>query len=93
MTTMTAKRNPKYLAWIRSKPCLICGQKSVAAHVRKQCWGAGVGIRPHDYVAINLCRTHHSELDELYGFVGFEEIHKIDIKRVIIDNLIKWVTK
>jgi len=88
-------KDPKYLAYIRSMPCEICGRKSVAAHVRKQYWGAGTGIKPWDYVAISLCDdldvSHHKELDRI-GMEAFEELYNIDIRRIIIRNLINYFT-
>ena len=57
-------RNKKYLAWIRSLPCLICGKQSDPCHVRRHYWGAGEGLTPHDYCAIPLCREHHSYANE-----------------------------
>ena len=85
-------RNPEYLAFIRSKPCIICLRKAVAAHVRKQYWGAGARQKPHDYVAIPLCeeRYHHQTFDSI-GMEAFEEKYNVDIKREIIYNLMEYV--
>lgn len=82
----------KYLNFIRSKPCIICARKAVAAHVRKQYWGAGTSQKPHDYVTIQLCDTHHKILDS-HSLEYFDEFHNTDIKRVIIDNLIEYITR
>jgi hypothetical protein len=61
-------RSEKYLAWIRTQPCLVCGGNSEACHVRKLKGGAGTGTKPHDFCAIPLCRNHHSyELEREYG--------------------------
>ena len=61
-------RNPEYLAWIRSLPCLVCGQHSEACHVRHEYWGAGSGVKSHDYCAIPLCHEHHTyENERKYG--------------------------
>ena len=89
----TAYRNPKYLQFIRGKPCIICGQKSVAAHIRKQYWGAGTSQKPHDYVTINLCPIHHFELDITMGYKDFQNIYNKDIKQIIIDNLIEFLER
>lgn len=89
--------DPKFLAFIRAKPCEVCCRDSVAAHVRKQYWGAGTGKKPWDYVAISLCDnpfgvSHHKELDKV-GMERFEERCGIDIKRIIIRNLIEFFTE
>lgn len=60
--------NEDYLAWIRKQPCLKCGGKSEACHVRQPYWGAGKSLRPHDYAAIPLCHNDHSyENEREYG--------------------------
>lgn len=91
---MKTYRSEKYLNFIRSKPCVICSRKSVAAHVRKQYWGASTAQKPHDYACISLCdgfyMPHHKELDSI-GMEAFEEKYNIDIKRIIIDNLIEYI--
>lgn len=85
-----------YKKFIRSKGCIICARKSVAAHVRKQYWGAGTSQKPHDYVCISLCDdlyiSHHKELDSI-GMEAFEERYNIDIKRIIINNLIEYIRR
>ena len=63
-------RNPDYLTWIRSLPCLVCGcrHKSIACHVRREYWGAGGSTKSHDYCAIPLCHEHHTyENERKYG--------------------------
>jgi len=85
-------RSKKYLDFIRSKPCIVfgCGYPVVAAHVRKQYWGAGTSQKPHDYVCISLCDYHHKMLDAS-SLEAFDEIWNTDIKRIIIDNLIEYL--
>lgn len=58
-------RNQKYLDWIREKPCVFCRQPSEPHHVRRHYWGAGIGMKPHDYVSIPVCRTHHEAKFEM----------------------------
>ena len=43
-----AYRSEKYKKFIRVKKCEVygCPDKAVAAHIRKQYWGAGTGIKP-----------------------------------------------
>ena len=83
-------RSEKYKKFIRSKKCLICGQESVAAHIRKLYWQAGTGIKPHDYCTISLCLVHHHELDVTLGYNVFQDLYNLDIKRIIIDNMIEY---
>ena len=73
-------RDPKYLAWIRKQPCPYCARINgiEAHHVRRQRWGAGTSQKPHDYVAVPRCKTHH---DPKYEY---------DVELEIIDLLIEY---
>ena len=75
-------RSKKYLEFIRSKPCLLCANpETVPHHVRRQRWGAGTGIKPHDYVCIPLChRCHDPKIEK-----------EIDVELVIIDLLMEYI--
>jgi hypothetical protein len=63
-------RSEKYLAALRSLPCVCCGATpSEAAHIRlkSQQWeritgirtGAGGSEKPNDFWALPLCALHH----------------------------------
>ncbi len=58
-------KNPKYLAWIRTQPCVICeNPHTEAAHLRlgDMIVGkrhTGLGEKPDDKWAIPLCSYHH----------------------------------
>jgi len=65
-------RNADYLKFVRSKPC-GCGCRtpppSDPHHVRRVFWGAGTGIKPHDYVTVPRARKCHQAAegrDEYY---------------------------
>jgi len=62
------KTDPQYLDWIRSLPCLLCGDNTTveAAHVRlgerlldKR--PVGKGEKPDDRWALPLCGRHHRQ--------------------------------
>ena len=57
-------KDKHYLAFIRGKPCLICNRPSVPCHVRRLYWGAGTGVKPHDYCTIPLCPEHNTYANE-----------------------------
>ena len=89
--------NPQYLAYIRTLPCAVpgCLRKAVAAHVRNLKWGAGVGQKPWDYCAVPLCDgpfniSHHKILDKT-GMADFEYLHEVNLRDVIINNLIAYI--
>ena len=74
-------RNAAYLRFVRSRGCLVCGQPSEAHHVRRSYWGAGLSQKPHDYVAIPLCREHHGPETEKF----------INVEKEIIELLMAWI--
>lgn len=74
-------RNRKYLDWIRSRPCIFCGGLSEPHHVRRYYWGSGTGQKPHDYVCIPVCRTHHDAKLEM----------DICINKVIIRLIVEYI--
>jgi hypothetical protein len=55
------KKDPKYLKWIRQRPCIFEGPMCdgpIEAHHRT---GAGLALKAPDRDAIPLCRRHHAE--------------------------------
>lgn len=58
------RHDKKYLAHIRTLPCVVCGGKSVAHHL------AG---KENDYATVPLCVAHHIPGVHQYGVKGFEE--------------------
>ncbi len=72
------KRSSRYLAWIRTQPCLcehVCCGITEAHHVAEP--GAASEARWNDYRAVPLCtaahRQYHSDRDEFAFFgVSFE---------------------
>lgn len=76
-------RSRAYLAFIREHPCghFACFDKAEPHHIRRHEWGAGTGIKPHDYVAVPRCRKHHNEIFE------------VEVEKEIISLLKEWVEK
>ena len=83
-------RNADYLKFIRSKLCLICHRKAVAAHVRDLAFGGGTGLKPPDYCSVPLCVTHHNHLDTEH-VKDFEFLHNIDLKLEIIRLMMEYI--
>ena len=84
-------RSPRYLKWLRSQPCVICGRYKdttrdvVPAHQTIK--DRGVSLKPSDYYALPLCSFCHAE--EHYG--GVKTMWKgLDRKLLIIDHLIMY---
>ena len=67
------KRNQGYLDFIRDHPCIICDNPETEAHhVRRLVWGAGAGIKPHDYCSLPLCANCHNPATE--ALINCEEL-------------------
>ncbi len=52
----------KYLQWVKSQPCCVCGATADDAHHIIGYGQGGIGTKAHDLFTIPLCRVHHSEL-------------------------------
>lgn len=69
--------DPKYLKWIRTQPCAICGSLyTEAAHVGPR----GFGLRSNDREVIPLCPGHHRTRRDAHHVLGrhFWEHHGLD---------------
>jgi hypothetical protein len=78
------QRNPQYLAWIRTLPCIVCGlDRSIeASHTDPN----GLGQKSSDYSAIPLCIRHHRTGKDSYHKLGprkFSELHNVDIRAIV----------
>ncbi|MTC72317.1 DUF968 domain-containing protein [Providencia sp. wls1914] len=52
----------RYLQWVKSQPCCVCGATADDAHHIIGHGQGGIGTKAHDLFTIPLCRVHHSEL-------------------------------
>ncbi|MGR5890692.1 DUF968 domain-containing protein [Raoultella planticola] len=54
--------SPRFIGWVKTQPCMCCGQPADDAH-HLIGWGqGGVGTKAHDILTIPLCRKHHRQL-------------------------------
>lgn len=76
-------RDKRYLGWIRTLDCAVCGRKGPndPHHVNKEGHG-GKGIKGDDTRAIPLCNEHHREFHDK-GRLTFAERHGIDYEITI----------
>src|ERR1700680_506133 len=77
---MKPARNSRYLAWIRTQPCLVCGSTRwiEAAHTGPH----GLGQKSPDASAIPLCPRHHRTGKDSYHKLGprkFADVHNLDL--------------
>lgn len=78
-------RDKKYLAYVRSHPCLICGGASDAHHLT-HAQPRGVSLKTGDQFAVPLCRRHHDDLHQS----PMSEQKWWDLQAI---NPIKWAEK
>ncbi|OCG08883.1 hypothetical protein A9G13_02135 [Gilliamella sp. wkB178] len=52
----------KYLQWVKTQPCVCCGQQSDDPHHIIGYGQGKMGGKAHDIFTIPLCRKHHNEL-------------------------------
>jgi Protein of unknown function (DUF968) len=77
-------RNLKYLAWIRTQPCVVCGKTGgiEAAHTGPH----GMAQKSSDTSAIPLCARHHRTGRDSYHKLGpraFERQHGLDLRAIV----------
>jgi hypothetical protein len=78
-------RSARYLAWIRTLPCLVCGRTAgvKAAHTGPH----GIAQKSADNSAVPLCARHHRTGRDSYhklGARGFEQHHGLDLRAVVM---------
>ena len=65
---MRAWKSEKYLKWIRTLPCAVCGAPAEPHHLRQGF--AGIGQKSSDILTVPCCRTCHEEFHQ----GGFQEL-------------------
>lgn len=73
--------NKKFLEFIKTQPCCVCGSKSEPHHTRS------VGSGGSDMSCVGLCRQHHAEVHQIgksrfkgkYGF-DLEQVNRIMVR-------------
>lgn len=81
---MKPTRNVRYLTWIRTLPCLVCGRTAgiEAAHTGPH----GIAQKSPDISAVPLCIRHHRTGRDSYHRLGsraFERHYYLDLRLVV----------
>jgi hypothetical protein len=81
---MKPMRDARYLAWIRTLACAVCGATCgiEASHTGPH----GLGQKAPDSSAIPLCYRHHRTGNESYHRLGpqkFSKVHNLDIPALV----------
>lgn len=86
-----ARRCPRFLQWLRGRPCLIggtCAGRIEAAHV-DYAGGKGMSIKVADRYAVPMCSAHHGE-QHLAGVKTFEARHKVSLIEAANEYWKRW---
>ena len=81
-------RDPKYLAWIRTQPCVLSqwcidrAMNDIHAHHVPEHGHASVGQKVSDRRTVPLCRIGHSTYHQI-GRVYFEDRYMVNLEREI----------
>jgi hypothetical protein len=81
--TKKTPRSWRYLAWIRTLPCAVCGAHAEAAHTGSD---GGAKLKASDYSAIPLCSDHHTAAADSYHSLGrqdFERRHGLNVRELV----------
>jgi hypothetical protein len=90
-TRFNTMRNPKYLEFIRTRPCWFCGRPAEPHHSIRH-WrpisDGGLGRKGSDYLAIPLCRQCHEEVHS-----GHLKIERAALLEIIVINLVVFIAE
>lgn len=75
-------RDLGHLAFVASKPCLICGRNRSHAHHLKFAQPTALGRKVSDEFTVPLCSLHHRELHRYGDERVWWAAHKIDALRI-----------
>ena len=82
------ERNRKYLDWICTLPCTVCGGRAEPHHEGEEGNG-GMGMKCSDYDTVPLCRDHH-QYRHLVGRKSFWDFWEREPKFIIKILNAKW---
>jgi hypothetical protein len=84
-------RNPRYLAYIRTLPCCVCGAFRVeASHTGSD---GGMRQKASDFSAVPLCHRCHRTGKRAYHVIGkraFEALHAISFDAIAARLMAEW---
>lgn len=88
---LNTDRNPRYLAFVRSKRCWFCGKDAEPHHPIKHWFpisNGGIGRKGSDYLAIPLCREHHRKVHD-----GLLKIDRVELFEIIVTQLVTFIAQ
>ena len=92
---MKTYRNKKYLQWVASHPCLVCGRTPCAPH-HESITGRGIGLKPPDTETVPLCVGCHQARHDLGRLTFWDRklaYRDFDVAAQMIRLLTEWMQK
>lgn len=89
-----AHRNLKYLAWLRSKKCIVSGKKAQCAHHIRLGTNGGTSLKPSDYFCVPLLNEFHTTGSSALHIIGeetFLERFSLEPKKLFINFLKEYL--
>lgn len=86
--TPRTPRSEKYLQFVASYSCLVCGQISEPHHAIGK---RGTGLKPSDFGCVPLCRAHHDDFHRV-GRRPFEDRYDVNLAESALNLLHRYVT-
>ena len=73
MSKKQSRAAEQYRAWIKTKPCLFCGDSPVDPHHVRTPINAGLGVTPPHFYCLPICRLCHTALHDMGQSLSFEK--------------------
>lgn len=82
-------RSPAYLAFVRTRPCVVTGREGeeVVAHHVRCLGGGGMGLKPPDWMCLPITAVEHSKLHQT-GEASYWKARGIDPVEMICMTLL-----
>lgn len=84
-------RDPRYLDFIRRRPCWFCGKLAEPHHSIRHfplISEGGIGVKGSDYLAVPLCRLCHEQMHS-----GHMKVKRELLMEIIITQLISYIAR
>ena len=85
-------RNRKYLDWVRTLPCCICGAEAEPHHIKGVGHYSGAGMKADDLLTMPLCHQHHEEIHDNPKAFNQERAVIRTILIAMREGVLKWTT-
>lgn len=57
-------KSKKFEEWVRTQPCVICGDEAEPHHIKGVGQLSGVGLKAPSWAVMPMCHMHHANLHD-----------------------------